>query len=539
MSESARDELTVSDREFSVRKSLNTDQFQTLAVVFDVRSSRNDSTRIQLSDTIPDRISMDDVGFHPEYGGDHWTIDGNRVVFERSFEPGEEYTTIYGIRDLDADEADGLMSDPAIDILEDPEDAVGEIEAIDEIVDEESTEAVREVISGERDALPGMEAPADDTAVPESEEAVTIGADDIEAPEEPMEADDDLGEEPAFDEAGEGEPAVADAPELVGDEPTDDPLETSADDDSLLADDDEPLLGEPGDEESDEVEEPLEADSPFGEDGESLLDDDEPLLGESDDTEAEEAEDEPLLDESEADDGEADEPAAEAASEPSLDEEEESPLSEPVEESPEPVAADAGGEAESDELTVPVTGGVARVLAKELRQGNVSEEDRKLLRDELAFAEGSTEARIGHLQERVSNLEAYSDALESFLDNNGPGQEVLDDLRDSMAALEDDVSRIESRLASNAESIEGVRDDLGDVEYEVGDIGDDLDELEDTVSRIDDAVEDLKDDVMEVDAVASRVDSCENDLTEINQHLEELDAFRTRLSSVFGGGDED
>lgn len=516
MSESARDELTVSDREFTVRKSLNSEQFQTLAVVFDIRSARNESTRIQLSDVIPDEIPMDDIGFHPEYGGDHWTIDGQRVVFERSFDPGEEYTTIYGVRDLTADEADGLMTDPSIDIIEDPDDAIGDIGGIDDIVDEESSEAVRDVIAGDRDTLPGLEETADaeapgDAMAADEEGAMTIEADDIEPPEEPLDADSPFADEPALGEPTEddGEPPVAEGAETGAEEPDEEPLEAAEEADSILPGEDEPLLGEPDEEEPDE----LEAEDAISDEEGSLLDQDEPLLGEPDEPdEPGEGDVEAAADEIDVAEGDEPSPGTEAAE------------SEPMEE---------------QELTVPVTGGVARVLAKELREGNVSDQDRKLLSQELGSVGGSTETRIDHLQSRVSDLEAYTDALEAFLNEKGRGREILDDLRDGMDALEEDVSRIESRLAANAESIEDVRDELREVEGEVGELGGDLDRIDEQVARVDDVVQDLDDDIDHLGGVMDRTDTLEDELEEVQEHLTELDDFRRRLSSAFGGGGDD
>lgn len=539
MSESARDELTVSDREFTVRKSLNTEQFETLAVVFDIRSSRNMPTRIQVSDTVPDNIPMDDIGFHPEYGGDHWAIDGDRVVFERSFDPGEEYTTIYGIRDLEVDDADGLMTEPSIDIINDPEEGVVDIEGIDDIVDQESTEAVREVISGERDALPGMEtgvtgsAPAEEPpAADQDDEAVTIDAEDIEPPEEPVAGDDALADDPALGEAAAAdEPADAATADQGGPEP-------AAGDDSILPEEDEPLV----DAEADEVDDvpATDAESPFSDEEGSLIDSDEPLLGEPEEDEAEAVEGADLV----ADAPDLDADAAPSDSEPTEQEPamaDDTPLEEPDEGelSDEAPADEPEAEEAEDELTVPVTGGVARVLAKELREGNVSDEDRELLRDELAYTEGSTETRIEHLQSRVSDLEAYTDALEAFIDQEGHGQAVLDKLRESLDGLEDDVSRVESKLASNTESIDVLRDDLHEVEDEIDDFGEEISDVDEQVSGLEDAVDDFRDDLDRLEGVESRTDSLEDDLDQIHDHLEELDAFRTRLSSVFGGGESD
>ena len=439
MSDADSEEISVSANGITVRKSLNTDQFRTPAVVFDVRSERSDAAMIRLRDDAPEVVEMENIGFHPDYGSDHWFVEEREVVFERTIAPGEEYTTIYGIRDIEDEAFESLLTDPSLEVVD--EGAEGELDEIDDVVSEGNSQAVRDVISGERDTLPGLE-------------------EELESLEDEIDVD-------ALEE--DADVTVADAP-----------------DEAVEADDTGPEVAE----------------------AESAKE--EAVAPEMPDTEAE----------PEAEDGDETEEEAEA------------------ELKAEPEAEVTPGDAPGDEEAPAMpAGGVARVLAKELRQGNVSEEDRKLLRDELAFTEGSTEARIQHLQNRMSDLAAYTDALEVFLDEEGRGRELLDDLDREIESLRGDIADLQ-------ENVDDLRSDVSGIETRTG-------ETADAVSALEASVDDVEDAVSEVDDLADRIDEFEDDLDRIDDLEDELEAvrgdvremtqFRDRLTSVFGpadGGEE-
>ncbi len=71
-------------------------------------------------------------------------------------------------------------------------------------------------------------------------------------------------------------------------------------------------------------------------------------------------------------------------------------------------------------------------MAQEIRDQNVSPEDVKLLKRALdAVSEddsdtgGVNDARIQRIQSDVADLRAYTDALEEFLEENGTGEDMI------------------------------------------------------------------------------------------------------------------
>ena len=101
-----------------VHKRYAADEFPVPAIAFDISSGREESVTLRLSDGVPEGVAVSDLGFHPDYGSEHWTIEEDRITFEREFEPGDSYTTVYGIRTVD--DVAQFLSEPVIESVEPP-----------------------------------------------------------------------------------------------------------------------------------------------------------------------------------------------------------------------------------------------------------------------------------------------------------------------------------------------------------------------------------------------------------------------------------
>ena len=117
----------------TVEKSFEPEDFPVPAIAFVIRSERDEPTEIRIADSVPDDVPAQDIGFHPKYGADFWTVEDDRIVFEREFETGEEYTTVYGLRAKDTDDIDRFLTEPAIEGLD-------ETETVGDIIGEDTSE---------------------------------------------------------------------------------------------------------------------------------------------------------------------------------------------------------------------------------------------------------------------------------------------------------------------------------------------------------------------------------------------------------------
>lgn len=177
--------VTVNRDGVSVEKSYEPDDFPVPAIAFVFRSEREDeAVTVRLSDTVPEGVDPQDVGFHPEYGQEHWSVEGDRIVFERSLDPEEEYTTVYGLRSA-VDDVSRYLSEPDLESvdpsLEEPggkggdETGGGLDESVPEIVGEAEDEEDEEISLDLADPPAGVESAVTETDG--SDDATAAGTD--------------------------------------------------------------------------------------------------------------------------------------------------------------------------------------------------------------------------------------------------------------------------------------------------------------------------------------------------------------------------
>jgi archaellum component FlaC len=390
--------VSVSSDGVTVDKRFEEDEFPVPAIAFEIQSSRSETVTVVIVDDVPEDVVVEDLGFHPEYGSEYWTIDEDQITFEREIEAGTEYTTVYGIRATGTEDVEKFLTEPRIESVDPPLE-----ESDDTVIDEDSSDVVRDVISGDSDAVPGL-----DDEESDDEDVETLNLKDPN--------------DPSDDGAASGAAAVP--------------------------------------------------------------------------------------------------------------------------------AGDEDGDAASVESLV-------GALAAELRNGNVDEDDVKLLRKAFDIVDdgsgGSVDARIQRLQTEVSDMLAYTDALEEFLDENGTAEQTIEGFREEVESLqselqevgelarghEETLSEIDSTVDSVESTVQSLESDVDEVLGDVDAVWSDVDEVEDTVDEVEETVEGVESDF---DSLESQVDEIDvegirNDIEDIESEIEGLEEWREQLSSVIGGGD--
>ena len=414
--------VSVSSDGVTVDKRFEEEEFPVPAIAFEIQSSRSETVTIVLVDQVPEDVAVEDLGFHPEYGSEYWTIDEDQITFEREVEANSEYTTVYGIRATGTDDVEQFLTQPTIQSVDPP------LEESDDVVGEDGSDVVRDVIAGDSGAVPGLE---EDDSGADGGDVETLDLKDPNAPDD------------------ESSGATASA--------SDDGSGSSASVDSVIG-----------------------------------------------------------------------------------------------------------------------------ALAAELRNGNVDEDDVKLLRKAFEVAgddTGSVDARIKRLQTEVSDLLAYTDALEKFLDENGTAEQTIEEFREELQgvqseleevgqlarsheqvvsevnstvdSVESSVQSLESRIDDVVSDIEGVQGDVDSVEGQVGDVETTVSDVEESVDRMEGTVDEVQENVdsigSSVEGVESDledlesqvgdidVESVEGDIDDIYDEIEELKEWREQLSSVIGG----
>jgi len=548
MSERTAEATTTVDEDgIRVEKSFTDDAFPVPAVMYELASDREDPVRVRIVDRIPESFPMDRIGFHPEYESENWTAyKDHRVEFERVLDPGDAIETVFGIRDDDPD-LDGFLGTPVIEHV-----PVGE--EIEDVLGTGDTDAVREVLSGDRATLPGMEgqvAEPGDAGASERDAEADSEAETVAGPSDEVdpgvEAPDDETDAGADDSADDTD--GADAPK---------PRDVTADGTAAVTVHDEE-----------------------GDDG---VDDAEPIA-ESGAGEAGDADD--VTDES----PEPDESAPGTDSRPSPESGLAAALAAEIRAGD---VADEDLETIGEELDV----GVPRSVDVRIARLQSSVADIEAYADALAeFIDGEGTAReiLDDLDRKVATVESEMEALDDRVDAADADREDLrqavDRVDDSVDAVSTEVDGVTERVDGVSDRVDGVEATVETVEGSVGDVETAVEEVTDDVSRIDEetvaldeAIDDVGDDIEtlyeEVDdaaaaaeSTADRVDDVESrlgrfdeefddlwdDLAEvdtrltgiedqlgedlddveaeieaINEHLEELEAFRKRLNEAFG-----
>ena len=173
MSESEQYEMvTVASDGVTVDKRFEEDEFPVPAIAFEIQSSRSETVTVTLVDRVPEDVAVEDLGFHPEYGSEYWTIDEDQITFEREIEANSEYTTVYGIRATGTDDVEQFLTEPTVTSVDPPPE-----EGAAAVVNDAGSDVVRDVIAGESDAVPGLE---DD----EDEDVETLNLKDPNEPDD-------------------------------------------------------------------------------------------------------------------------------------------------------------------------------------------------------------------------------------------------------------------------------------------------------------------------------------------------------------------
>lgn len=425
MSEGTETTRTVVHEDVTVRKTVDADPAGdgTATVRLDVTAEREEPTTVRIREVALEAVASDRVDLHADHGAEHWRLDDATAVFQRTFFPGEEYTVVYRVTDVEADEVARMDADPRVDVL-DPE-AAGVVESV---VDPTASDAVRDLIEGDRDSLldPPVSASGSDSTAAVTE----VGTDAADAADGVEVSTDPDVEVEAGTEAGVGEPDVS-VPEASTAEP--------------------------------------------------------------------------------ATVGESTSDAGASAAEPATDESAGAVDEHPREQRP----ADAAG----------LSGGVARVLVRELQSGYVDEETKADLRAALEPGR-SQDVRIRHLQNQVSDFAAYAEVLEQFIDRHGTLEEPFETLEERLSTLDGDLEDVRA----DVDAVEGLRDDHSELSSDVAGLRDGMRDVRDDLDDLGDGHSDL---AAGQTSLEERVASMEAELERVEERLGEFEDFKRRLSGVF------
>jgi chromosome segregation ATPase len=186
-------EMTVSSGGITVNQLYTEEEFDVPSVVLRIVSDREGPTDVHL--VVPE-IDARKVGFHPEFGGESWSIDDDVLTFEAEIGADEEITTIYAVETENPDVCHRAMESLQIETTVPADD--------DSSNSPESNGAAPETTDTE-EAVDDTESTGETEL---EEESAKPEEDGVEADDEDVETEADREEE--TDEGGTEEIAVTD-----------------------------------------------------------------------------------------------------------------------------------------------------------------------------------------------------------------------------------------------------------------------------------------------------------------------------------------
>lgn len=199
---------------------------------------------------------------------------------------------------------------------------------------------------------------------------------------------------------------------------------------------------------------------------------------------------------------------------------EEEPLADGPDHSPEHAAGDRP---DPETMLAEITDAVER--------GAVDDETVAAFRSAVA-PEAETSDRIvaDHLKARVADLEAYTEALEAFLDENGRGDDPVGDLRHRLDAAERAIDRAAEERAATEETVAEVEATLDAVREGLRGVVRSVTDVREDVAALDERVDDVAGDV---EATQETVTDVADDLETTRERVEEFQAWRRALAEQF------
>jgi archaellum component FlaC len=153
----------------------------------------------------------------------------------------------------------------------------------------------------------------------------------------------------------------------------------------------------------------------------------------------------------------------------------------------------------------------------------LTDQQRETLRSELGLESiASMDARLDHCQKQLSDLAAYVNALEAFIDEEGKGQQLIDSFSADLEAVESELAAVDDELDETIDEQVALRDRVDELEAAVGSLQGVHDDVADLEARLDESTDDLR---AEIDDVRASVEELQQWQTGVVSAFEGLQSF--------------
>jgi outer membrane murein-binding lipoprotein Lpp len=189
------------------------------------------------------------------------------------------------------------------------------------------------------------------------------------------------------------------------------------------------------------------------------------------------------------------------------------------------IVDDASATAGSEQtLEADGTQSLTEQLAAELEDGTPSAESIAALEAQFGgsgSSQGSLDARVSQIETDISSLRAYTSALETFLDENGSAEAIIDDFESRLETFESDLTSLDERLTQVETEVETVSTTVQDVESSVDSLSTEFDSLSEGVDSLETDVAAVEDELPAYD-IDEQIDEIETELHTLNTFMDSL-----------------
>lgn len=179
-------------------------------------------------------------------------------------------------------------------------------------------------------------------------------------------------------------------------------------------------------------------------------------------------------------------------------------------------------------------------LVEEIQSGGVDDEELDMLRDALAIdTPESLRIRTRWLQSQVSDLIAYSEELEGFIDEKGSPSELVEEFEAEIQTLHSRLDTIETHQEEADERLVTARERIAAVEQ----TSKAIDNLKDELHRLQYQLEELEtvpddDPIERIDGLETKIDAAlgeiRDDVNGLTEEVEDFKEWRDRLADLLG-----
>lgn len=157
-------------------------------------------------------------------------------------------------------------------------------------------------------------------------------------------------------------------------------------------------------------------------------------------------------------------------------------------------------------------------LVEQLESSDPEDDELEALREHLVpESRKSAHVRMEHIQSRMDDLAAYTDALEGLINKHGTASEFMTQIEDELDEISSGLEAVRSETTVADDERQEIRNRLSDMETSVDEIDDDL------RARLDNLYEELDSIQNSVDTQDEKVQNLQEAVYDHDEELEKLD----------------